>query len=80
MFEYDAQSIYDMKDLSVDSWDNLVNELFVNETLWNTFYEVYFKKYVKRPSCTEGKCRTFIICNLKYAAQNAETNCTQSTV
>lgn len=54
-FYYDAQTSYQMEDLSTESWKTLADEMVTNDDLFDKYYEHYYNGNPSNPPTQESK-------------------------
>jgi len=62
--EYKAKEAYGMKSLLPSDWNDLVNRMSKNDTLFQMFNTYFYKSY---PEPCIGNCKTATLCRLKSA-------------
>ncbi|XP_073991231.1 sphingomyelin phosphodiesterase isoform X2 [Rhodnius prolixus] len=84
--EYSARHAYLMQSLSPADWDNYINKLAENITMFDLYFKYYWKNSPVRPSC-DSECRKRMLCDMrsgrshdrKYLCQELESRIDANT-
>ncbi|KAK0180254.1 hypothetical protein PV327_005918 [Microctonus hyperodae] len=61
---YNVRQAYSMKSLLPQNWDDLIDEMSNNSTIFNQYYKYYYKNSPVRPQCG-NQCRKRLLCDLR---------------
>ncbi|XP_039289630.1 sphingomyelin phosphodiesterase isoform X2 [Nilaparvata lugens] len=61
---YSTRSTYQMPNLLPQEWDNFLNQLAENESLFDQYYKHYWKNSPVRPAC-DAECKKRLICDIR---------------
>ncbi|RZF32884.1 hypothetical protein LSTR_LSTR004275 [Laodelphax striatellus] len=61
---YSTRSTYQMPNLLPQEWDNFLNQLAENESLFDQYYKHYWKNSPVRPVC-DAECKKRLICDIR---------------
>jgi sphingomyelin phosphodiesterase len=63
VLEYNAKQAYNMPDLSPQSWYNVAQNMYINNTVMQQFYTFHYTSNVGNTTCT-GDCATDLFCGV----------------
>jgi len=78
-FEYDALSAYDLPSMSPASWQDLVQRMAANHTLFLEFYQnIGARAAPHDPTCEDIGCIKGVFCNMQSGTDSLYNACIQS--
>lgn len=75
---YAAKELYNMKDLSPDSYLKLSQDLVNNSDMFNRYYLNYYSSYTGEIQDCDSECMSDLTCEMLHSVFDEYANCTKS--